>query len=127
MKPISLKNLIFPSLSLFTSLGTLICCALPSLFVSLGAGAILAGLLAELPFLIILSKYKILLFTISGLLLLVSGLLIWRTRNAPCPADPLKANACKFLRKISLFIYFFSLIIYLIGFFFSYLISYFYL
>ena len=39
MKPISSKNLIIPSLSLFTSLGTLLCCALPSLFVAIGAGA----------------------------------------------------------------------------------------
>ncbi len=123
MKPISLKSLIMPSISLFTSLGTLICCAMPALFVALGAGAVLAGILSDLPFLIILSKYKSLLFLISGLLLVFSGFLIWKTRNAPCPADPLKAKACNLLRKISIFIYFFSLLIYLIGFFFAYLIT----
>ena len=62
MKPISSKNLIVPSLSLFTSLGTLLCCALPSLFVAIGAGAVLAGLISNMPFLIVLSKYKIILF-----------------------------------------------------------------
>ena len=55
MKPISSKNLIVPSLSLFTSLGTLLCCALPSLFVAIGAGAVLAGLISNMPFLIVLS------------------------------------------------------------------------
>ena len=108
MKPISSKSLFLPSLSLFTSLGTLFCCALPALFVFLGAGAVLAGLLSSAPFLIVLSKYKVLLFLISGSLMSLSGYLIWRAKNAPCPADPLKAKACKRLRIASLIIYFFS-------------------
>ena len=126
MRPISLRNLLLPSISLFTSLGTLLCCALPALFVALGAGAVLAGLLSNLPFLIILSKYKDILFLIAGILIALSGFVIWKSRNAPCPADPIKAKTCNQLRKISIFIYFFSLLIYLIGFFFAYLISYFF-
>ncbi len=123
MKPISSKNLLLPSLSLFTSLGTLFCCALPALFVVLGAGAALAGLLSNAPYLIMLSKYKVLLFLISGSLMIISGYLIWRSRNAPCPADPLKARACKRLRIASLAIYFFSVTIYAIGFFFAFIIT----
>ena len=123
MKPISSKNLLLPSLSLFTSLGTLFCCALPALFVALGAGAALAGLLSNAPYLIALSKYKALLFLISGSLMIISGYLIWRSRNAPCPADPLKARACKRLRIASLAIYFFSVTIYAIGFFFAFIIT----
>ncbi len=123
MKPLTIKSLIIPSLSLFTSLGTLFCCALPSMFVAVGAGAILAGLLSNIPFLIVLSKYKTILFIVSGILILLSGLLVWYNRNAPCPADPLKAKACIRLRKISKIVYFFSLLIYFIGFFFAFLIS----
>ena len=123
MKPISSKNLLLPSLSLFTSLGTLFCCALPALFVALGAGAALAGLLSNAPYLIVLSKYKVLLFLISGSLMIISGYLIWRSRNAPCPADPLKAKACKRLRGASLVIYFISVTIYAIGFFFAFIIT----
>ena len=123
MKPISSKNLLLPSLSLFTSLGTLFCCALPALFVVLGAGAALAGLLSNAPYLIMLSKYKVLLFLISGSLMTISGYLIWRSRNAPCPADPLKAKACNRLRIASLVIYFFSVGIYSIGFFFAFIIT----
>ena len=123
MKPISSKNLLLPSLSLFTSLGTLFCCALPALFVVLGAGAALAGLLSNAPYLIMLSKYKVLLFLISGSLMIISGYLIWRSRNASCPADPMKARACKRLRIASLAIYFFSVTIYAIGFFFAFIIT----
>ena len=126
MKPVSLRNLVLPSISLFTSLGTLICCALPALFVALGAGAVLVGLLSNFPFLIILSKHKDILFLTSGLLIGFTGFLIWKSRNAPCPADPLKARACTLLRKVSIYIYLFSLITYLIGFFFAYLIIYFF-
>ena len=123
MKPISTKNLIVPSLSLFTSLGTLLCCAMPSLFVALGAGAVLAGLISNMPFLVVLSKYKTSLFIIAALLIIVSGFLIWHTRNAPCPADPLKARACKRLRAASLVIYYFSVFIYFLGFFFAFIIT----
>ena len=123
MQPISIKNLLLPSLSLFTSLGTLFCCALPALFVVLGAGAALAGILSSAPFLIVLSKYKILLFIISGFLMMLSGFLIWKSRNAPCPADPLKARACKRLRIASLVIYFFSVSTYTVGFFFAFVIT----
>ena len=123
MKPISSKSLLLPSLSLFTSLGTLFCCALPALFVVLGAGAVLAGLLADAPFLIILSKYKVLLFIISASLIIASGYLLWQSRNAPCPADPLKAKACKRLRIASLIIYVFSATIYVTGFVFAFIIT----
>ena len=123
MKPISSKNLIVPSLSLFTSLGTLLCCAFPSLFVAIGAGAVLAGLVSSMPILIALSKHKVILFIISGLLLFISGFLIWHNRNAPCPADPLKARACNRLRKLSIFIYLSSIIVYSLGFFFAFLIT----
>ena len=123
MKPISSKSLLLPSLSLFTSLGTLFCCALPALFVVLGAGAVLAGILSSAPFLIVLSKYKVLLFFFSGTLMAISGYFIWRNKKAPCPADPLKAKACKRLRAASLVIYFISVTIYAIGFFFAFIIT----
>ena len=125
MKPISRKDLIIPTISLFTSFGTLICCALPAMFVALGAGAVLAGLVSSLPFLILISKYKAILFLTSGFLILISGFLIWNSRNAPCPTDPYKAKACSRLRKISIFIYLFALLIFFIGFFFAFVASYF--
>ena len=86
-----LKNITLPLISLFSSFGTLICCALPALLVSLGAGAVLAGLITNLPQLLFLSKYKIYVFGIAGVLIIASGYMLWINRNAPCPIDPIEA------------------------------------
>jgi len=115
------RQTILPSLSLFTSLGTLLCCALPALFVTLGMGAALAGFVSTVPWITAISEYKIWVFAIAGVLLILSAVLQWRARNAPCPADPLKARACARLRKISWGILFFAIFVYLTGFFFAFL------
>ena len=53
---------IVPMLGLFTSLGTLLCCALPALLVTLSMGATLVGLVSYIPFLITLSEHKLWVF-----------------------------------------------------------------
>src|SRR5436305_12939850 len=53
-------------LSLFSSLGTLLCCALPSLLVLFGLGATVASVLAAAPWLVRLSQHKLWVFGISG-------------------------------------------------------------
>jgi hypothetical protein len=113
------------TLTLFSSMSTLICCALPALLVSLGAGAALAGLVSSFPQLVWLSEHKIGLFIAAGLMLLISGVSRYMTRNAPCPIDPKEARACKNLRQTSLWVFGFSLLIYAIGFFFAFLAQYF--
>ena len=45
--------------ALFASSSTLVCCALPAIFVGLGAGASFASLVSTFPFLITLSQYKL--------------------------------------------------------------------
>tara|TARA_Y100001968_G_scaffold315276_1_gene341689 strand:+ start:445 stop:828 length:384 start_codon:yes stop_codon:yes gene_type:complete len=120
MKGVYRKNITLPLISLFTSLGTLLCCALPALMVSIGAGAVLAGLVSNFPELIFLSKYKIYVFSIAGLLITISGYMLWVNRNAPCPIDPMAAKLCNKLRKLSIYIYCFSLIIFLTGLFFAF-------
>ncbi|MDB5036921.1 MAG: hypothetical protein JWQ35_449 [Bacteriovoracaceae bacterium] len=101
--------------SLFGSLGTIVCCALPALFVSLGAGATFAGLIGLFPQLIWLSEHKIIIFIFSGIALTLGGILQWRARNDACPTDPKMAQACKSTRGVSLIIYFISFGLYLIG------------
>ena len=115
------RQTIVPTLSLFTSFGTLICCALPALLVALGMGAALAGLVSAAPWLTVISEYKHYVFVGAGLMLMLSGYLQWRGRNAPCPADVDRAKACSKLRRISWFILGVSVVIYLIGFFFAFL------
>ncbi len=109
------------TLTLFTSAGTLVCCALPALFVTLGAGAALAGLVSTAPWLIALSKYKVWTFGISGMMILFAGLMRWKARNAPCPIDAKQAEACGRLRKISGIIYWISVAIWAVGFFFAFI------
>src|SRR3954469_10860195 len=59
-------------LSLFTSLSTLLCCALPSLLVLLGLGATVASVLSSVPWLVSLSRHKAWTFSISGTLIALS-------------------------------------------------------
>lgn len=117
------KHTVLPFISLFTSVGTLLCCALPALLVTIGAGAALAGLVSSVPWLVALSKYKIWTFGIAGFFIIVSGLVRYKNRNAPCPIDPPQAKACMKLRKISSVMYWLSVVIYIIGFFFAFVAS----
>ncbi len=117
----SMREFIAPSLSLFTSAGTLICCALPALFVTIGAGAALAGLTSAFPALIWLSRYKIYIFIFAAVMLAIAGYMQWRARYLPCPADPLLAKSCMRMRRFSLWVYIIALILYLVGAFFAFL------
>jgi hypothetical protein len=102
-------------LSLFASSGTLICCAIPALLVSLGAGAALASLVAVFPQIVWISEHKEIIFSISVFLMIVTGVIQWRNQKAPCPVNPELRHACLKTRKLSLRIYLFSLGLLLIG------------
>ena len=114
------KQTVFPILSLFTSIGTLLCCALPALLVTLGMGAALAGFISVAPWITVISEYKIFIFVGAGILLILSSYLLWINRNAPCPTDAKQAKACALLRKFSLYTIIISIVIYIIGFFFAF-------
>ncbi len=115
------RQTVWPAFGLFASLGTLVCCALPALLVSLGAGAALAGLVSTVPWLITLSKYKVWTFGIAAAMILFAGLMQWRSRNLPCPADPLQAVACMCLRRFSQWIFWLSVVVWCTGFFFAFI------
>ncbi|WP_448581425.1 hypothetical protein, partial [Thermaurantiacus sp.] len=85
------RDTLAPTLSLFASASTLVCCALPALLVTLGLGAALAALVSAAPWLVSLSRWKAWLFAGSGLLLLAAFLLHRQAARLPCPADPAKA------------------------------------
>ena len=71
-------------LSLFMSASTLFCCALPALFVLLGAGAVFASFTSAFPHFIILVEYKNTLFVCSAVLLGVSKVLSHRYSQKSC-------------------------------------------
>src|SRR5436305_12622130 len=95
-------------LSLFTSLSTLLCCALPSLFVLFGLGATVASLLSQAPWLVAMSHHKHWVFLIAGIL--ISGNFVYlyavapklQARNGACdPNDPAACQtAIRFIRLI---------------------------
>ena len=80
-------------LTLFASTGTLVCCALPILFVSLGLGATVAAITSTSPFLLSLAMHKAWVFAGSGLMLLVSGWLLSRPGRA-WRSDPELGRLC---------------------------------
>ena len=101
--------------TLLASGATLVCCVLPAALVSLGAGATLVSLLNAAPQLVWLSERKVTVFAIAGLLLLASGLVIWRARSLPCPVDPRAARACQRLRRTSGAVYSLALCAFAMG------------
>ncbi|CAM3715960.1 hypothetical protein [Polynucleobacter arcticus] len=110
------KTSFFSSLvTLFASSSTLVCCAIPALLVSLGAGAALASLVAVFPQIVWISENKEIIFLFSTVLMVIGGIVQWRNRYAPCPVDLRLRQACLRTRKVSLGIYLFSLALLIIG------------
>lgn len=107
-------------LSLFASTGTLVCCALPIVFVSLGFGAAVAALTSRFPFLITLSLHKNWIFAFSGAMLAVSGWLLYRPGRT-CPSDPKLNRVCTAAQAWNRRLWQASVIIWCIGFFAAFL------
>ena len=114
-------------LSLFTSLGTLLCCALPSLLVLFGLGATVASVLSEATWLVAMSHHKNWVFLVAGLL--ISGNFVYvyaiapglQARNGACdPSDP---SACYTASRFSRVVLWCSAVLYLIGCFTAYLLG----
>jgi hypothetical protein len=116
----NLRNIILEVLTILSSFTTLVCCALPAVLVSLGAGAALASVVTAVPQLIWLSEHKISLFIFAGCMLALSGIAAYRNRKTPCPAGVVQANSCLRLRRWSARIFCLSAALYAIGFFFAF-------
>ncbi len=108
------------TLALFTSVSTLICCALPALLVSVGMGAVMAGIIEAVPGITWMGANKAIVFTVAGLVLAASGAWQWHARNMPCPADSAKAKACNRLRRIGWILWWISVAAFVVGGFFAF-------
>lgn len=108
-------------MSLFGSLSTLVCCALPILLVAIGMGTSLIFLLSIFPWLKVVSDYKVYLFIGAGLILLLAYNIHWQDRNLKCPADKKLKEICSKSKLMNFKILNISLVIYLVGFFFAFL------
>lgn len=111
--------------SLFTSVGTLLCCALPSLLVLAGLGASVASTLSSLPWLVTMSRNKHWTFFISGVLIGLSFIHMyflaprWKL-NTCTPENP---AGCAEGSKISKVLLWTSAVIYGIGFFAAFILG----
>jgi hypothetical protein len=114
-------------LSLFTSIGTLLCCALPSLLVLFGLGATVASILSEAPWLVSLSHHKNWVFTVAGTLIASDVVYVYvvaprlQARVGAC--DPNDPSACSNASRFSRFVLWCSATLYLIGCFSAYLLG----
>jgi mercuric ion transport protein len=100
-------------LSLFTSTGTFICCALPALLITLGMGMTLASLTVSIPWLFSLSRYKGMVFIAAGILLSISFYVIFVRPKKILACEP--GTACETVEKYSRSIFWISVVIYLVG------------
>lgn len=101
-------------LTLFTSFGTLICCAIPSLLVVLGAGAALAGVVSTFPQLVWLSQHKLWIFGIGAAFILFGFISRRYARDQTCPTD--QQENCETTKKTSDWLWWISVTLYAIGF-----------
>jgi hypothetical protein len=101
--------------ALLASSTTLVCCVLPAVLVSLGAGAAVAGLVAAVPQLIWLSEHKIAVFGTTAALLVASGAMLWQARQLPCPTDARVARSCARMRSFSHALYAAALLCFVVG------------
>ena len=82
------------------------------MLVMLGAGSVMASLAVNVPGLIWVSSHKIPFFIFAAFMLLIGGWLQWHARSLPCPVEPDLAASCMRTRRISLTVYFVSLVIF---------------
>ncbi len=114
-------------LALFSSVGTLLCCALPSLLVLLGLGATVASFLSAAPWLVTLSHHKNWVFAVAGLLIAGNVSYVYaiapklRARGAACSVEAPKA--CDTAGRVSRFVLWLSVALYLTGVFSAYFLG----
>jgi mercuric ion transport protein len=124
VKP-SKRSALLSYFSLFTSVSTLLCCALPSLLVLFGLGASVASMLSFLPWLVTLSHYNRVTFLVSGVLITLSFVNMYyiapRLRAQQCSPD--NPTACEDASRASKILVWISAAIYALGFFVAYVLG----
>ena len=125
MPTTSKRSAVLNYFSLFTSLSTLLCCALPSLLVLFGLGASVASMLSFMPWLVTLSRHKQWTFAVSGVLIALSFVNMYyiapRIRAKQCSPD--NPTACEEASKLSRVLLWVSAGIYAVGVFVAYVLG----
>ena len=121
----SKRSAVLNYFSLFTSLSTLVCCALPSLLVLFGLGASVASMLSFMPWLVTLSRHRQWTFAVSGTLIALSFVNMYyiapRIRAKQCSADD--PSACEEANRLNVILLWVSAGIYAVGMFVAYVLG----
>src|SRR5258707_13468798 len=103
-----IKPAVLSYFSLFTSVSTLLCCALPSLLVLLGLGATVASFLSAMPWLVTLSHHKFMVFGASGVMITASFINMYvvapRLSRECAAGDPSGCDMPSRLRRVFLWV-----------------------
>jgi mercuric ion transport protein len=114
-------------LSLFTSLGTLLCCALPSLLVLFGLGATVASILSAVPWMVTMSRHKHWVFIFAGGLISANFMYVYaiapklQMRSGAC--DPNDPAGCLTASRFSRVVLWCSAMLYMVGCFTAYILG----
>lgn len=113
-----MKDKALAILSLSASTGTLLCCALPVLLVTVGLGAVVAGAVSSVPWLVPLSENKEWVFLGAGLLIASNWIIVRRCdRRAACEVPAAGGeNACQVASRFSRVVLWISTGLYAVGF-----------
>ena len=80
-KDLSPKQKTLSILTLFSSTGTLLCCALPAALAAIAGGSAVVGLISTFPWLSPLSQHKGWIFLAAGVLIMFNALLVLRPKG----------------------------------------------
>lgn len=106
-------------LTLFTSVGTLLCCALPALVAAVAGGAAVVSLVSAFPWLAAVSERKCWIFLIAGALIIFSGILHFRPKGTLACAIS-GGKGCATASAFGKAAFWLSFVIYVIGVFMAY-------
>lgn len=106
-------------LALFTSTGTLLCCALPSALAAFAGGAAVASFVSTLPWLVPLSQNKEWIFLGAGLMIILSGFLTYRPKGTVA-CSVTGGKGCEVAGRFTKVMFWTSAGIYAVGAFFAY-------
>lgn len=104
------------------SLSTLLCCALPVTLVFLGMGASFASLTSTFPQIGWITKNKDAVFIANAVILIVTYIMIRKSKKGACPTEASTREACATSKKFGHIIFYISAVVYLIGLSFSYIV-----
>jgi len=114
-----MKDKVTGFLALFTSAGTLLCCALPAALATVAGGAAIGAYASAFPWVIPLSRHKGWIFLVAGFLIALNGVLTIRPKGRLACAMT-GGKGCEIAGTFGKTIFWISIAIYGVGTFMTY-------